>query len=242
VIKIGQVGGLLAPWVTLTQYPTVVLYADGRLIMQGPQVEMYPGPALPNLQVTQLTLAGVQQLLDWAAEAGLKGEDRFLGQPMPDAGVTQFTVVQASGPHTTTVSDMSSDAQEVGALRRFQDIMLDVRQWLPAEDIVGDDLPYDYDRLRILAAPANAVDMPDPSLVTVMDWPLDESLASVGSLIDEVSGKRCSEVSGADLDTLKPAIEQANELTLWRSDGETYSVQFHPLLPDEEGCPALAGP
>ena len=46
----------------------------------------------------------------------------------------------------------------------------------------------------------------------------------------------------AELETLKPAMEQANELTLWRSEGETYAVQLHPLLPDEEACPALAGP
>jgi hypothetical protein len=78
--------------------------------------------------------------------------------------------------------------------------------------------------------------------VTEADWPLDESLASVGTLIDEGSGRRCAEISGADLVTLNPVIAQANELTLWRSDGATYSVQFHPLLPDEEGCPTLAGP
>jgi gas vesicle protein len=57
VVKIEQVGGFIAPWVTLGRYPTVVLYADGRLIMEGPQIEIYPGPALPNLQVTQLTPA-----------------------------------------------------------------------------------------------------------------------------------------------------------------------------------------
>ena len=73
---------------------------------------------------------------------------------MPDAGVTQFTVVQPAGPHTTSVADMSADAQEVGALRRFQDIMLDIRRWLPNE-VVGDDVPYDYDRLSTLSTPAN---------------------------------------------------------------------------------------
>ena len=127
-------------------------------------------------------------------------------------------------------------------MRKFEEIMLDVRAWLPGEDILGDDLPYEYDRLRILAAPATAADSPNPALVTVMDWPLDELLASGGTLIDEGSGKRCAEISGPDLDTLNPAIAEANELTLWRSAGETYSVQFHPLLPEEEGCPALAGP
>jgi hypothetical protein len=237
VVKIAHVGGFLPPWVTINDYPTVVLYDDGRLIMQGPQIEIYPGPALPNMQVTQLTPAGVEQILAWAADAGLEGEDRFLGQPVPDAGVTQFSVVQPSGPHTTSVADMSSDAQEVGALRRFEEIMLDIRQWLPNE-VVGDDTPYEYDRLRTLSSPKTPADMPDPALVTVTDWPLAEPLATFGSVFDEGSGMRCAEVSGEDLAALKPVIEQANELTLWRSEGETYSVALHPLLPDEEGCPA----
>jgi hypothetical protein len=237
VIKIDPVPGFIAPSTTFNRYPTVVLYGDGRLIMLGPQVELYPGPALPNLQVTQLTPAGVRQLLEWAAQAGLEGEDRFLGQPIPDAGVTQFSVVQPTGPHLTTVGDMSSDAPEIGALRKFQDIMLDVRAWIPAE-VVGDDVAYDYDRLRVLVTPATAADMPDPSLVTVVDWPLQDPLATVGAPAPVETPSRCAVITGADLDALQPALEQANELTLWQSDGQTYSVKPHPLLPDEEACPA----
>ena len=241
MVKIDQVGGFIAPWVTLNRYPSVVLYDDGRLIVQGPQAELYPGPALPNLQVTQLTPAGVQQVLQWASDAGLKGEDRFLGQPNGDLGVTQFAVVQPSGPHTTSVTDMASDTPEVGALRTFQDIMLNIRQWLPNE-VVGDDVPYDFDRLRILAAPATATDMADPALVTVVAWPLDEPLADIGILVDEAGGNRCAEITGTDLDALKPVLEAATELTLFQSGDATYAVKPHPLLPDEEACPALAGP
>ena len=107
---------------------------------------------------------------------------------------------------------------------------------------MGDDMPYEYDRLRILAARATAADMPDPALVTVADWPLDEPLAPLGALIDDVAARRCSEISGAELEALNPAIGKPTSSTLWQSAGETYSVQLHPLLPDEEGCPALAGP
>jgi len=236
VIKIEQTPGFIAPSTTFNRYPTVVLYGDGRLIMLGPQVEMYPGPALPNLQLTQITPAGVQQLLAWAADAGLEGEDRLLGPAIPDAGVTQFSVVQPSGPHMTTVGDMSSDLPEVGALRKFQDIMLDVRSWIPTE-VVGDDVAYDYDRLRVLVMPATPADASDPSLVSVVDWPLDASLATIGTPAAVEVPARCAEITGADLAAVKPAMEQANELTLWRSDRQTYSVKPHPLLPGEEACP-----
>lgn len=55
VVRIEQTGGMMPPWETLRWHPSVALYGDGRLIMQGPQIEIYPGPALPNLQLTRLS-------------------------------------------------------------------------------------------------------------------------------------------------------------------------------------------
>lgn len=232
---------MLPPWMTLDQYPTVVLYADGRLIMQGPQIELYPGPALPNLQQTMLTPAGIAQILQWAAGAGLHGEDRFLGQPIPDAGVTTFTVVRpGEAPHTTTVSDLSASDAETVAVSKFQDLMLSIRAWLPNE-VVGDDQPYAWDRLQILSAPADPAAQPDPQLTTISDWPLAD-LASLGMAVDEVGGYRCAVIEGTDVDTLRPVLASANELTLWRSGDELFTVQPHPLLPDDVGCPGFAGP
>ena len=43
--------------------PTLLVTGDGRLIVQGPQIEIYPGPLLPNLQVRTISEAGIQQLL-----------------------------------------------------------------------------------------------------------------------------------------------------------------------------------
>jgi hypothetical protein len=241
VVRIEQTGGFIAPWVTLDRYPTVALYADGRLIMPGPQVELYPGPALPNLQQTLLTGAGVAQVLQWAADSGLQGEDRFLGRPMPDAGVTQFTVVRpGEAPHTTSVSDLSASDPETTAVRKFQDLMLSIRSWLP-NDVIGDDQPYAWNRLQIVAAPADPAAQPDPQLTTISDWPLAD-LSSLGFLFDEGGGHRCAVIESADVDALRPALATANELTLWRSADQLYTVQLHPLLPDDAGCPGFAGP
>jgi hypothetical protein len=190
--------------------------------------------------VTVLTPEGVAQVLEWAANAGLQGEDRFLGQLMPDAPVTIFTVVRGDQVHSTTVTDLSAADPEVGAVARFQDLMLSITQWLP-NDIVSEGEPYQWDRLQILAAPADPAQQPDPQLVTISEWPLQD-LATVGILIDEGGGHRCAVVEGSELDALRPALATANELTLWRSEGATYSIQFHPLLPGDPPCPGIAGP
>lgn len=224
---------------TLQRYPTVVLYSDGRLITQGPQIELYPGPALPNLVVTQLSQHGVDQVLQWAAEAGLTGEDQVLGRPIPDAGLNVFTIVTADGTHTTSVADLSGSDPATAAVRQFQDVMLNLRAWLAADiagDIAGDDTPYHYDRLRMISWPADANSIPDPSLSTTRDWPL-ASLATLGQPMNIGDGYRCVAITGDDLATLRPLLEESNELTLWKSDDQLYQLILHPLLPDDEDCP-----
>lgn len=234
-MRIDEIGGMLPPSITLGRYPIVVLYADGRLIMQGPQIEIYPGPALPNLQVTQLTERGVEQVLEWAADAGLVGADRFLGQPMLDASQMTFTVVRPEGRHVTTVADLSVADPETGALRQFQDLILSIHQWLP-NDVVGGDQPFAWNRLQILTTPADPANLPDPQLANIVDWPL-APLATLGA--GDVDA-RCAVIEGSDLETLRSGLANVNELTLWRSDDVIYSVQLHPLLPDDEGCRGIA--
>ncbi len=239
VIRIEQTGGMLPPWITMGYYPSVAVYADGRLIMQGPQIDLYPGAALPNLVVTRITQAGIDQLLTWAQDAGLQRDDRSLGQPILDSGVTMFIVVYPDGStHRTSVTDMSGTDQEIGALRRFQEILGNIRGWIES-DIVGDDQPYVFERMQIVSNVADPGNVPDPQLSSTLDWPLDEPLATIGNSISEPSEYRCSVIEGADLQTLLPLFAQANQLTLWRSDDELYQLQLHPLLPDDEGCPGL---
>jgi len=237
VLRIEQTGGMLPPWETLGWYPSVALYADGRLIMQGAQDDIYPGRALPNVVVTQLTERGVAQVLQWAAEAGLAGEDRMLGEPMLDSGVTTFVVTTPTGTHTTSVTDMSAADPEVGALRELIDVASNPRIWL-ADDIASEETPYVAGRLRFIAFPAEPDSLPDRTLVTVVDWPLDP-ISTLGTSYGEPAEYRCATIEGDDLATMLPLFQQANELTLWRSEDVTYQLYAHPLLPDDEPCPGF---
>ena len=51
VLRIDVSGGFLAPGVALTHLPMFSLYGDGRVIREGPQIEIYPQPALPAITV-----------------------------------------------------------------------------------------------------------------------------------------------------------------------------------------------
>src|SRR5205807_1818732 len=48
ILRIDLQGGFIAPQVLLRRLPELALYGDGRLITSGPQIEIYPGPALQS--------------------------------------------------------------------------------------------------------------------------------------------------------------------------------------------------
>lgn len=180
----------------------------------------------------------MEQVLAWARAAGLNGPDRQLGPQILDAGSTVFTIVSPGGTHHTSITDMSAADAQIGAARQFQEIMQNVRAWL-ADEIAGEDAPYAFDRLRLISFPSDQQNLPDPGLANTVDWPLDTPISALGTSWGEPAEYRCALIEGDDLTTLRPMLQQANELTLWRSDDVTYQLYLRPLLPDEDACPGF---
>ena len=250
VLRIGYDGGFVAPGYLLTRLPQVSVYGDGRVVTEGPVIEIYPGPALPNLLVSRLSEAGLQAMLAAAADAGLLGRDRhydYVG--IADAPTTTFVVITDGATHTTTAYALgigedrpdgmpASDAAARNALAGFQAKMADLRSWLGAEVLSGEQ-PYAFEQLRVFATPAEPTSPDGQVQPTVVDWPLLEPLATAGTPLEGFGGvgMRCSVVAGDELATLRPVLEAANQLTFVRSGGATYSIALRPLLPDESGCP-----
>jgi hypothetical protein len=238
VIRIEQTPGMLPPWESMRWYPYVALYGDGRLIVQGPVDDIYPGRALPNLQVTHFSQHAVEQALAWAAEAGLKGEDRQLGTPILDAGALVFTVVSADGTHHTSITTDGGSDPQIAAAHDFQDVMTSLETWLP-EDVASASAPFQFDQMRIISFPADPASLPDPSFAREVDWPLESDLATLGVSWSEPAQYRCFELAGDDLAAALPVFQNANELTLYRSADVTYQLYLHPLLPDDQACPGF---
>lgn len=243
-------GGLVAPGWILSELPIVSIYGDGRVITQGPQIEIYPGPALPNLRVQRVSEAGLQRILAAAAEAGLMGDDvTYLYPVIADAPTTTFWVDAGGAKHRTSAyalglgEDTSVISPEDAAARAdlvaFADKLSDLGGWLGA-DVVSADTPFAFDAIRIYAQEATP-ESPDQGIEpTIVDWPLSTPLSTFGEPFREGMDPpmRCGVVTGDDLATLRPALESANQLTFWKSGGATYRLILRPLLPDETGCPA----
>ncbi len=246
VLRAAVGGGLVPPEYVLRELPGFSLYGDRRLVVRGPELEIYPGAALPNLTQRQVSEDGVQALLAAAGDAGLLGPDRHYDFPgIADAGTTTFTVVADGERHVVSayalgleapgqpgISEEENEAR--AALLEFSTKLSDLQAWLP-EGSLGPEEPYAFDELRVYVRPYTA--SPEPELVQAeQPWPLATPLATFGQPVEILPDARCAVVAGEELATLLPAAREANELTPWTSEGARYLLLFRPLLPDEHGC------
>ena len=257
VLRVEIRGGFVLPRDLLTAVPLFSLYGDGRLISKAPEVASYPGPALPKLQVTRLSEAGIQAVLHEASRAGLLDGDReLLEAGVPDAGTTVFTVVAQGQVSRVSAYALGLDPDPAaldadGAARaklvRFLELLSD-RSWLPSTAIIEPDAGLPPERLQIVAQPVDADGATAPvsdAAAPPMSWPLVTPLARFGAPFDPRSlaaswvlpGLQCGVVEGADAERLAAALRRASELTPWQSDGMVFLLYPRPLLPDEVGCP-----
>jgi hypothetical protein len=243
VLRIDTSGGFVAPQQTLEQMPSFSLYGDGRVITQGVQTEIYPGPALPSLVVTSITPAGIQALVHLALAAGLGESHSYTTMTVSDMPTTTFTLNVEGDAHTTRVYALGAGSSEPGitaeerkgraALERLSSEMTDLRRFLPAGS-VGPDRQYAAEGLRVFVQPYEH--QRDPMLhEPEVAWPLSTPLASFGGETS-TPGIRCGAVTGADARHMLDPARSANQLTPWTSDGKEYSLTFRVLLPDEHGC------
>lgn len=244
VFRVGMGGGFVPVEYVFTNMPWLSVYGDGRVITQGPIPEIYPGPALPNLQVAELSPDGIRRLLTAARDAGLFETGVDYGQPaVADGSTTTFTVVADGSTHETSIYHLGPENASDGALtaaqveRRmrvvdFQSRLFDLPGWLVDE--LGSDGPFEWQALSVLIMPGDPASV-EPSDIEprVFDWPLGD-LATLGEPHDIPEGRRAV-ISGADLETLRPLVQQADQLTFWRSGDRVYSLLLRPLLPDEIG-------
>lgn len=231
----------------LLAYPVASLYGDGRLIRLGPQMAIYPGPALPNLIVTQLDPAGVDAILLAAGTAGVVGADQEMRFPIVENppitvfvvfsdGVRHQTIVEALGMEQPNDGRLSPAARaQRDAMKALVALLTEPRASL-ATSVVGDDTPYEPTAMRLLVSPIDPNAEPSPLPPATRDWPLATGLAELGQVVTDAPNIRCAMVDGADFAALYPLAKESNELTRWAGGGADYTVRFRPLLPGESGC------
>ena len=241
VLRVALEGGFVPVEVNLARIPGWTLYGDGTVIVEGPQIEIYPPPALPNLLASRISEEGIQAILRAARDAGLMDGDASYDYPcITDVPTTVFTT--SAGGATSVVSAYAIDASGMcpdvdedarAALRDFVMELGNLASWLP-EGAVGAEEPYVPSELRLYVSEYQ----PDPNLPQeTVEWPLETPMTSPDKPGDRTTEDlSCFVLTGSDVDVLLPGLRQANTLTPWQSEGVDHRLIVRPLLPDEHGC------
>lgn len=248
VLRNDLTGGFVPLEWLVTNMPVYSLFGDGRMISQGPQITIYPPPALPALAAEGLTPEGIQMVLAEADAAGLlAGEQTWdeLTQFVADAHTAVLTInangeihtVSVYAPGMTDVGDMLSD-EEVEFRARFDAFVSklgDLAGWVPADALRDVEDDYPVERLQLVSQPADV--RPDEEVTpNEIDWPLETPIAEMGEPYNMLDMARCFVVEGEEFATIMSLMNDATTITRWISDGEEYILHVRPLLPDEEGC------
>mgnify|MGYP000129582158 CR=1 FL=1 len=245
VFVVGYEGGFLAPITNVSRLPLIVVYGDGRVVVQGPQIEIWPSPLVPNLQVRTLSAEALERLIDLARDKGLLRTVRYDFPGIADAPDTVLTIdldgetyrvsayALAEGAELETGRDLDQATREGrAALRSF----IETLTALPEADFVNEWTTFEAEAIRLYVTPMVGIEDPELGEQPAVDWPL-EDLATAGTQIGDASlGLRCVEVAGEDLATALPLLGQANVLTPFESGGERYQLVVRPQLPYESGC------
>lgn len=243
VLQVAHVGGFLPVGAAFSQVPQLTVYPDGTAITHGPQILIFPGPALPNLLVHELTDEQLAALQDLAADAGLLATPPGYGDPpVADAATTvvtlrfgEDTVVHEA--HALGIGELPGSG---GALPGLDDQAMAARQALiefieAASTLVttsGEAEPYEPQAFAVLARAVPA-DEPAPDTGVepeVVPWPLPE--VELAATTEE-----CAVLDGQAADVLRDTLQDANQLTRFEQDGQVYEVFTRPLLPGEDSCP-----
>jgi hypothetical protein len=246
ILRIGYEGGFVPASYLLTRMPLFSLDGDGCFVTQGPMIEIYPQPALPNLLVTCLSEEGVQLILKAAQEAGLlDGDAEYHNNMIADASTTVFIVnadgkeirvsAYALGGEEYTTDGLSAEEVEARKkLHAFVEKMSDLRSWLPDNVFVSEEQPYEIERMQVVFEPSSSPSAPiapEELEQQEIEWPL----AGVGEpyFTDPFT---CTVIEGEDLDQVIEQMREANQLTLWTVGDESYYLYLRPLLAGEAGC------
>ena len=261
VLSITDEGGFVPIEWTVRSLPSFVLLGDGRVIVQGPQILIFPAPILPSLQVRTLTESGIQTILEEIARTELFTDDldlRGAAGIVADAPDTVFTLhadgrevtvrVYALGLLEPGMEAPGMSAAEVAAhqtLSRLRNSLLSLDTALP-DDVWADawqQLEPDALRLWIRDATEEPPNPDVPAAQAVRDWPVAVDPAAFGVEDPQFgNGTRCGVVEGEEAATWLADLATASEQTRWRDgDGRRWAVIVRPLLPhDERACPQRA--
>lgn len=241
LLQVSSEGGFINPSASLAALPTVVVYADGRVLTQAAPPQDNPDPLLPRVSVRDLGSTGAAAIFAAIQAAGLDKPSTEDPGVSADSGVSVFAVAAdgavvttrfaANGPGPGLPGGGGGGSPERTAAFDLLNRLLDTTDaWGGPAAPESAYAPLGY---RVFVAPGAA---PDPGAPASVAWPLAAGLADFGTpaVPDRgVTGLRSGVVLGPDAVTLGPVLDAAVAGTTFTSGGATFMAWIRPLLPHE---------
>lgn len=235
VLTVTSEGGFMPVEANLDRMPRYVLTADRSLYYVGPTTLEFPGPLLPNVQVTTVDEDTMGEILGLVEQMGLPEVDEEVDDSgadrIADASTDFISYFDEQGAHR--MGFYALGLSEGGSTERL--LAGEVVEFLDQAASRGDSRPYEPDRLQVAAGPPMQV---EEGMASVEEWPLDTPFADME---EWGMGWRCVEVSGGEATDLFEVFSDANQATLWDTGDEEVGIRARPLLPGESGCVDVPG-
>lgn len=221
----------------LGQGPRYTILGDGRIIFEGPTIEIYPQPLLPNTLLAQLSSEHLREILRLVDEMGLPGieseHDGTAESYVADATTEVVTYWDENGTHTYSVYALGIDPDP--ADERAAGFLALIEAIDRAASSVDDAAPYEGESVRLISGVAQAP--VDPEFEDVRPWPLQNTDFEEWTELE--NGWLCA-VEGPDV---LSTFEDATQATEWlhpnpMMDAPTYRILVRPLHPGENDCPS----
>ena len=187
VIQYAEVGGFVPREFAFQQTPNVLVSGDGRVFGPGAQIEIYPGPLLPAVQVQSITEEGIQAILAAADEAGLFAQIDY-EQPtnIADASTAQVTInvdgqTYVHEAYALGLANPGEPGEETTperqALADFIAQLMDLPTLVGADQL-GEQTMFEADEYGIEALVVDDLSVygTDGIEPTVVDWPAEATV------------------------------------------------------------------
>jgi len=233
VIEYAEVGGFVTREFAFQQTPNLLVSGDGRVFSPGAQIEIYPGPLLPAVQMQPIAEDGMQAILAAAEEAGLLQQIDY-EQPtdIADATTAQVTInvngqTYVHSAYALGLAFPGEGSEETTPERqaladfivRLNDMAGVVGVDQLGEQTIFEPAEYGIEAIVVDDLSAYGSDGIEP---TAVDWLADASVRLADA-------STCIVVSAAEVGEL---LATANQLTFFIDADVTYQVLAKPILPD----------
>lgn len=212
--------------------PQYALTVGGDLFYEGPTIEIFPGPLLPNIQQGSVSEADLAAIMEATAATGVSqvGEENI---PQPESGpiiadipAIEIYLRDRRGLHLLRVDAYASSAHtdpRVAAIRDLMELL---------DRTASDTAAETYSGERVQVYASTGAMLPDPSVLNERPWPLpDPPPGDEGNQPFE-----CRVYEGQDAADLLEIFADANHGTRWNHEGTLHQLLARSLLPREEPC------